>query len=254
MATTKKTVTRWDWIEERWQEALLSTVQIGKRHGELFGKVVAESSIRERASKWGWQRDTDQAIRREVRSQLTTGLIPIFPRTNETDTATDSPFREENREVNTNTASLAETQQERVIREETTKAQVEVESLVEIGRRQLAEIADARDIANRMSAYVRAHLVLNPDGTARDIFEPGELKDLIGAASSTAYTRVRVINTERRIFNMDDKDVASMNDDGTLTAGKQFIPLATLNVTVNRSVRPDPIVQPTDAESAGSLG
>jgi hypothetical protein len=178
-----KPAIRWDWIETQWQRGNLSNYQIAKLHQEEFGRKIDESSIRQRVSQYGWQRDISEAIRRETRTKLAEGVIRKNPQRQES--AEDAELRAEIEAAEIAVVDRAS------------------DALVEIEKSQRLFLARSGVLAERMELYALAQLTVDSDGTPNQVYEPGELKDLIAAASQAVYTRVRIINTERRVYGMD---------------------------------------------------
>lgn len=184
MATkANKPAIKWDWVETQWSRGTLSNYQIAKLHEEQFGRKVDESSIRQRVSTYGWQRDLSESIRRETRSKLAEGEIRKSPQALES----------------------AESAELRADIEAEEKAVVDraSDALVEIEKSQRIFLARSGVLAERMELYALSTLTVDGDGLPNQVYEPGELKDLIAAASQAVYTRVRLINTERRVYGMD---------------------------------------------------
>lgn len=193
MAGEKKIPIRWDWIEERWREYTLSNRQIAAEHERVFGRKLSETAIRHYVSENGLQREHDNALRREVRTQLAAQIVR-------------KEFASPDTDDSQTPVSSHELRRAQIEREEAPKIKAEADSLVLIARRQIDDLAESRDLAKRAAAHLRVALQLDADGEPLESMLPGDLKDLVSAANGTAYALIRCINTERRIFGMDDKD------------------------------------------------
>jgi hypothetical protein len=190
--TPKKTTTKqpiqWDWIEAQWMRGTISNHQIAKNHEEEFGRSVAESAIRKRASSYGWQRDLNETIRREAKTRLLAQEV----RESAQDTAQGgcAPGTEE--EI----LSLA------------------ADALVKIEQRHRQQLIGISRIADIMGAYAALALPVGGDGLPAHTYEPGELKDVMSAAKSAIGSRAQVIQLERRIFGMDGKKEETTTAEG----------------------------------------
>jgi hypothetical protein len=174
---------RWDWIEEQWQRGLLSNTAIGNRHGELFGRKVGEAAIRDRVSRYGWQRDIAEAVRRETRRKLAEG----------------AGLRE--------TAKSAEgSQSAEIVATEVAAVDAAAEEAAGVTRAHRAYATELHQLVNRLSVYAVAALPVDESGAPRLAYEPGELKDIASTVATVASARKAAADIERKAYGLDDPE------------------------------------------------
>ena len=182
-AKPTKAPIRWDWIEEQWQRGHLSNVAIGNRHGELFGRKIGEATIRDRVSRYGWQRDIAEAVRRETRRKLAQG----------------AELRE--------TANSAEGSQiADVVATEVAAVDAAAEEAAAVTRAHRAHATALHQLVNRLAVYAVAALPIDEEGAPKLAYEPGELKDIASTVATVASARKAATDIERKAYGLDDAD------------------------------------------------
>lgn len=174
---------RWDWIEEQWQLNHLSNRAVAQAHKEQFGRAITEAAIRDRAIRFGWQRDISEAVRRQVRRKLAQGEIP-----------------EELRKASHGSPAA------KIVDEETQTVEAASDAAVRVTLEHRDHAVRLHALATMLERYVVAQLPLDESGDPRLNIEPGELKDISGAANSVGSIRARAIAIERQSYGLGEDD------------------------------------------------
>jgi hypothetical protein len=180
MAVTKAPI-RWDWIEEQWQLNRLSNRAIARAHKEQFGRDLTEKTIRDYATKNGWQRDLSQAIVLETRRKLAEGVSPEEVR-----------------------RSTQETTHAYLAHNECATVEAASDNAVRITLEHRGHALRMHALATQLEQYVTKQLPIDESGEPRFAYEAGELKDIAGAAASASQIRAKAVGLERQAYGMDD--------------------------------------------------
>jgi len=216
MSTDPKPPIHWDWIETQWQRGTLSNYQIAKLHAEEFGREVAESSIRLRASQYGWQRDLSEAIRRTARAKIARGEGLLRDTAQETARAVDAQSVLSGPLL----ADEIEAEEVRVIERA-------AEALVEIDARHRRRVAQCEVVAGQLLVYASSKMPLDTDGTPKLDYEPGELRDVAAVVKQSIEANARAVELERKVYGMEPVKDGVANGSG-LTDDERVARVATL--------------------------